>query len=917
MGTLLISYFINTKKMKLNSLFNPKSIHSLNYKFFKNLKINRKISLGYAVVFGISISGTLLGVIIGNELEKQALEQEEYALINTNSLHRLQTGILQVRTHQQQLIPLSKQPEKFQEEYGHIIKHLETIQKGWGEIRLIKAQENYYSQQEISKLKKFIQSYEGVSQNYLESLNKLVQEIRVTNLDSTEKMTTAQTKLLEFTNSDLAIQFDGISDNLTEIIKIFYKQAKQAKKNLNQAILFRNWIIFSSIFISIILKILLARQISWLISSPIIELTQFAKKVTQSENFDLQVPITTEDEIGILAFSFNHLMNRVKQLLKEQTANTAHLNAIIDNLADGLLVSDINGKIINYNPAITRMFSLGNVDMKGIYCQEFLPEVVELVNNSQQNPTAVFTKELQLNEKQIAKASVTAILETNCQDSYCKSFGSVILVRDITQEKEIDAMKTDFISTVSHELRTPLTSVLGFASIIQEKLEEDVFPFLPVENRKTNKTIRRVKDNINIIISEAERLTALINDVLDIAKMEAGKLDWKQQAISIEKLIERSLAAISALFTSKDLELITDIEPELPQIIGDENRLIQVLINLISNAIKFTHEGSITCSAKLINSNIVVSIIDTGNGIALEDQVKVFDKFKQVGETLTDKPQGTGLGLPICKQIIEHHGGNIWVESELGKGSTFAFSIPIQINVINKFEQIVNLNTIVQQLQEHSNNNSSSPDRQKTILVVDDDANIRELLRQSLQNQGYAVREATDGLDAIYQIKADKPDLIILDVMMPQINGFDTAAIIKNDPTKMDIPIIMLSIFEDKERGYRLGIDRYMTKPIDNNKLMKEIGLLLSQGTSAKKVLVVDTTASTLLTLSQILKTQGYNVVEASNGEECIEKALSLKPDMIIVDSVLSQEHDLVKTLRFEKGLENLFFILLGDTDKS
>lgn len=903
--------------MKFNNFFHPKSIQNLHYKFFKNLRINRKITLGYALAFGISIFGTVLGVIVGNELEKQALQQEEYALIHTTALHRLQTGILQVRTNQQQLIPLSKQPEKFQEEYTHIVKHSEAIQKGWSEMKLIKAQKNYYSQQEISKLEKFITSNQGASEKYLQSLNQLVQEIRVNKLDSSKKITTAQNQLLEFTNSDLAIQFDGISDKLTEIIKIFYKQATQAQRNLKEAIIFRNWIIFSSIFLSIILKFVLARQLSWAISSPIIELTQVAKQVTQSENFDLQVPITTQDEIGILAFSFNHLINRVKQLLKEQAANTAHLNAIIDNLADGLLVSDINGKIINYNPAITKMFGLRDVDIKGIYCQEFIPEVVELVNNTQQNPTAVFTKEFQLNEKQIVKASVTAILETNCQDSYCKSFGSVILVRDITQEKEIDAMKTDFISTVSHELRTPLTSVLGFASIIQEKLEEDIFPFLPHEEHKTKKTIRRVKDNINIIISEAERLTALINDVLDIAKMEAGKLDWKQEAISIEKLIERSLAAISALFVTKDLELIRDIQPELPHIIGDENRLMQVLINLISNAVKFTHQGSITCSAKLINHNIVVSIIDTGNGIALEDQTKVFDKFKQVGETLTDKPQGTGLGLPICKQIIQHHGGNIWVESELGKGSNFSFSIPIQVNTINQFEQIVNLNTIVQQLQEHSTNNTSNSDRKKTILVVDDDANIRELLRQSLQNQGYAVREATDGLDAIYQIKADKPDLIILDVMMPQINGFDTAAILKNDPTKMDIPIIMLSIFEDKERGYQLGIDRYMTKPINNNKLMKEIGSLLSQGTSAKKVLVVDTTASTLFTLSQILKAQGYNVVEASNGEECIEKALSIKPDMIIVDSVLSQEHDLVKTLRFEKGLENLFFILLGDTEKS
>ncbi|MEO0683886.1 MAG: hybrid sensor histidine kinase/response regulator, partial [Cyanobacteria bacterium J06649_11] len=559
---------------------------------------------------------------------------------------------------------------------------------------------------------------------------------------------------------------------------------------------------------------------------------------------------------------------------------------------------------------------LGDVDIKGLNCREFLPEVTDLVTKTQQNPTAIFTTELQSSTNTFTKASITAILENNCIGSYCTCLGLVVLLRDITQEKEVDRMKTDFISTVSHELRTPLTSVLGFTSIIQEKLEENVFPLLPDDNRKTKKTVKRVKDNINIIISEAERLTTLINDVLDIAKMEAGKIDWKQEEISIEQIIERSLAATSALFTTKNLELIRNIEPELPQIVGDGDRLMQVLINLISNAVKFTDEGSITCGAKVIENNIVVTVIDTGSGISQEDQPKVFDKFKQVGEIFTDKPQGTGLGLPICKQIIEHHGGHIWVESDSGRGSTFLFSLPIQkISSINEFDRIVNLDSLVKQLQEHSHRTIASSDAQKTILVVDDDANIRELLRQSLQNQDYAVKEAINGLDAISQIKNEKPDLIILDVMMPQINGFDTAAIIKNDPMTMDIPIIMLSIFEDKERGYRLGIDRYMTKPIESSKLMNEIGLLLSQGTSAKKVLVVDTTASTLLTLSEILKAQGYNVVEASNGQECIEKAVSVKPDMIIVDSVLSQEHDLVKTLRFEKGLENFFFILLGDSD--
>jgi CheY-like chemotaxis protein len=349
--------------------------------------------------------------------------------------------------------------------------------------------------------------------------------------------------------------------------------------------------------------------------------------------------------------------------------------------------------------------------------------------------------------------------------------------------------------------------------------------------------------------------------------------------------------------------------------VGDRDRLIQVLINLISNAIKFTDEGSITCRTHLQNGHVLVSVIDTGIGINASDQPKVFEKFKQVGDTLTDKPKGTGLGLPICKQIIEHHGGVIWVDSEPGKGSTFSFTLPL--NQTSSHTERVNLDRLVRHLKQHVVTTASAPNRShKTILVVDDDAHIRELLRQELEAEGYEVKQAVDGMDAIAQVKETKPDLIILDVMMPQINGFDVAAVFKNNPQTMDIPIIILSIIEDKERGYHLGVDRYLTKPINRDALLRDIGALLSQGSSNKKVLVVDRNASTVRVLSDILQSQGFSVMEASSSQECIEKALSTRPDMIIVDSHFSQQHNLVKTLRFEKGMENLLFILLAEAEE-
>ncbi|MBD2440299.1 PAS domain S-box protein [Nostoc sp. FACHB-110] len=600
--------------------------------------------------------------------------------------------------------------------------------------------------------------------------------------------------------------------------------------------------------------------------------------------------------------------------LQNTLAEAQGLNAILDNLADGLLVVDTEGLITHFNPAFVTMHGLSATAIKGHYRELPIFGLANLVEQTQTHPKEVFAAEVALAKERIGQAVATAIFKRTIANEPDTCFGSALLIRDVTAEKEVDQMKTDFISTVSHELRTPLTSVLGFASIIKEKLETDVFPVLTTEDRKLQKTIKRVADNLNIIVSEAERLTSLINDVLDIAKMEAGKVEWQMQPLDPTELVDWATTSTAALFETNGLELICEMESGLPQIIGDRNRLLQVLINLISNAVKFTDSGSITCRIKQHHDGVCISVIDTGIGIAPEDQPKVFEKFRQVGDTLTDKPKGTGLGLPICKQIVEHHGGRIWVESEPGQGSSFSFLIPSYM-VDHKANAKLNLDALVKQLKEHViTTNPVLNEKRKTILVVDDDANIRELLRQQLENEGYKVREAKDGMDAIHQIKTAHPDLILLDVMMPQINGFDVAAVLKNDPLTADIPIIILSIIENKERGYHIGIDRYLTKPINSEQLLNEIGLLLSQGTSSKKVLVVDKNASTLKIISDVLQTQGYSVIEASNPQECINKALTVKPDMIILDSIFSHETDLVKTLRFEKELENVFFIMLSDS---
>jgi signal transduction histidine kinase len=204
-----------------------------------------------------------------------------------------------------------------------------------------------------------------------------------------------------------------------------------------------------------------------------------------------------------------------------------------------------------------------------------------------------------------------------------------------------------------------------------------IIPNTRSDEPQVARSIDSVQESLQIIINEGERLTNLINDVLDLAKIEAGKVVWDDRPLQISGIIEQALAATTSLFKDKGLRLNNQVESDLPIVVGDHDKLIQVMINLLSNAVKFTDEGMITCTGQRTNGEVVVSVSDTGIGIEEADLPKVFEVFRQVGDTLTDKPKGTGLGLAICKEIIEHHGGRIWAESQPGHGSTFSFSLPI------------------------------------------------------------------------------------------------------------------------------------------------------------------------------------------------------------------------------------------------
>ncbi len=397
------------------------------------------------------------------------------------------------------------------------------------------------------------------------------------------------------------------------------------------------------------------------------------------QSSEIEFVLKVANQLGI-AVDQAKLWEQMRE--KSQTLETTltDLNAIMDNLADGLLVTDVLGNITRFNPRLKAMFDLENLELKGHkLAEKFPPELVQLIEHQERQGQGLITAEFSLSQDRLGQALASSIIKPSSPQEGEQCLGSVIVIRDVTQERELDRMKMNFLATVSHELRTPLTSVLGFASLITSKLDNIIFPLITDPAPKQQKAIHQVQANLQIIVAEAERLTQLINEVLDIAKMEAGRMELNRQLQDPKPLLQQAISSILPLFEQKGISLITQFEPNLPPISVDGDRLIQVLVNLLSNAWKFTEQGQVTCGVGVKGQTLQVSVIDTGEGISPEDLPKIFHPFQQGGNLLTNKPQGTGLGLPICQQIIEHHGGKITVESQLGQGSHFQFWLPLLI----------------------------------------------------------------------------------------------------------------------------------------------------------------------------------------------------------------------------------------------
>ncbi len=569
-------------------------------------------------------------------------------------------------------------------------------------------------------------------------------------------------------------------------------------------------------------------------------------------------------------------------------------DAILRNMADGILVVNAAGIVELVNPAMAEIAGQPAEQLIGSALFD-LPggsTLQVIFEEALKKPGATVQRDYVPSPGVFLSASVGVIPGDKEQH-----VGLVAAVRDVTREREVDRMKTDFISTVSHELRTPLTSILGFVKLIRRNLQGKILPHLPDEDELAQQTQQRVLENLDIIEAEGKRLTNLINEVLDIAKMESGNIDWHMSEIDLQSIVDKAVIATTVLLEHKPLTFTMNMG-EGPKIVrADGDRCLQVVTNLISNAVKFTDEGEITVSvhriedgvlpeprgetyarpANLAGDWVLTQVVDSGIGIEKIDLPMVFQRFKQVGDALTDRPRGTGLGLPICREIVEHHSGYIWVESLPGKGSCFSFVLPAS-----------DTKALPQPAPEDLAPAAAlDKEAKRLILVVDDEEFTRRLLLQMLEDAGYQVITAADGNEAIKLARDQRPDLIILDVMMPQLDGFDTLVVLKNDPQTDGIPVMFLSVLERQQRGLRLGAAAYITKPFEASRLLETVNALVSvsgkEPAAGRHVLIIEANNLTRASVRSVLETRGFQVWDVATMQAGLQVVGHRSPDLVIV----------------------------------